>query len=269
MSSNAEAEALDRLARELDIDRPAPTRSYLCSFLEGFSRIVYENVSKIVLFARTADPARSLQTPEVLIPDYFQYGSGGTCFSLTYLAYRMLNRFGLPASILMGDRHYGPDTHCAVACPAEGVTYLLDVGFLIFEPLPLDPRRLGIHSTPINQIEVVPADAGRFEVFTRFRGHRKYRFTLKPDQLDGDAFRPFWLATFQFDMMRYPLVTQLRGGIQYYLQGTNWQMRTAEETRRGEMPPEQIPAHVHRCFGIDPALTRRAVELTLLAKSST
>lgn len=264
-SLEGDRQAIDKLAKALELPRPELTVDYLRAFLLGFSRLVYENVSKIVLFAATRDPARSLQTPEMLITGHFEFGAGGTCFSLTYLAFRMLRQFGLPASIVMGDRRYGPDTHCAIVCPVEGQSYLLDVGFLIFEPVPLRPDGPTIISTPINQIEAAPASDGQFEVFTHFRGHRKYRFTLKPDLLDGEAFMPFWLATFAFDMMGYPLVTQLRDGTQYYLQGTNWQARTAQETQKKEVAPEEIPALVYDHFGIDPEITGRAVRLTLLA----
>ena len=259
-----EADAIDRLAAKLELPSPEPTVEYLHEFLRAFSHLVYENVSKIIRLARTGQPEEALRTPEILIPDHFEYGTGGTCFSLTYLAQRILSRHAIPADIVLGDRHYGEDTHCAVISRLAGRAWLLDVGFLIFEPVPLDPARVSRVTTAINQIEVVPSAPGQFDVHTLFRGSRKYRFTIKADPVEPDAFRPHWARTFALDMMNYPVVTRMTGGTQYYLQGCHWQVRTASETQKTDLDVAAIPQLVKERFGISPALTQEALELTLL-----
>ena len=256
-----EEDAIEQLASALSMPDPEPSEEYLHHFLQAFSRIVYENVSKIIRFAEIPNPKEAIRLPELLIADYFEFGTGGTCFSLTYLAYRMLRQFGLDVSIVMGDRSYGEDTHTALVCDLTGRAFLLDVGFLIFQPVPLDPRQPCRVITPINNFEIVPAARNLFDAYTHFRGKRKHRFTIKLDRLDGDAFLPFWWRTFDFGMMAYPLVTKLEAGTQYYLQNNVFQIRTADATIKKEYDPEELPELVQGNFGIDPQITRRALEL--------
>jgi len=260
----AEREAVDRLAAHLGVTRIEPNRESLHFFLQRFSGIIYENVTKIIAFAETGDAARALRRPEVLVDDYFRHGAGGTCFSLTYLAHSMLLHFGLEARLVLGDRHYGKDTHCAVICRAEGESWLLDVGYLIFVPILLNPSGPSLVTTAINQVELVPVAPDRFDAFTLFRGDRKHRFTIKGEAVGEERFLRCWEHSFAFDMMAYPVLTRIEGDTQYYLQGTRCDIRTAEEMRKATLEITRIPEVAAHHLGISSELTRHARKLTLL-----
>jgi arylamine N-acetyltransferase len=259
----AESEAIERLAAALHIPAPEASPDFLQGFIHSFSRIAYENLSKIVLYDTCKDPEKSLRTPEVLIEDHFTRGAGGACFSLTYLASRMLRQFGIPSRLITGDRNEGKDTHCAVVCPLNDGLYLLDVGFLLFEPVLLDPARPTTTPTPFSLVETVPCPPDCFHLYTSLNGPRKHRATLKMEYLDDASFRRCWIRTFQFEMMGYPVVTRITGRTQCHLRGTRWVVRTPETVEKRDVTPEDIPGLVEQHFGISRDLAARAVHITL------
>jgi arylamine N-acetyltransferase len=254
-----EAQAIEELVRAVGIPIPSNSVQFLRDFLDAFQGINYENVTKILSFT---DHGRLLRTPEILVPDLQEYGTGGTCFSLTYLACQTLQHLGLNAHLVMGDRSYGMNTHCALVCECESEDWLLDIGFLIFEPVLMKRDSSTEQMTALNTFELVSTAGNRFEAYTTFRGQRKYRFTIKTEPVADEAFRVHWEKSFDFDMMKYPLITRIRDGRQHYLQGLSYQIRTEAETVKRELSVEEAPKFVNEVFGINPELTIRAFEIT-------
>ncbi|MDA0841606.1 MAG: arylamine N-acetyltransferase [Planctomycetota bacterium] len=253
-----EAQAVDELVKALGIPEPSNSVQFLRDFLAAFQGINYENVTKILSLA---DHGRTLRTPEVLVSDLLNFGTGGTCFSLTYLACMSLQHLGLNARLVMGDRSYGKNTHCALVCDAESDSWLLDIGFLIFDPIPMRRDSTTWQKTALNTFELVSKTENRFEAYTTFRELRKYRFTIKTDPVSDEEFRLHWEQSFDFEMMKYPLITRIKDDRQHYLQGLNYQIRTEAETTKRELIVNEAPEFVKEVFGIDPELTTRAFEI--------
>ncbi|MDP6359045.1 MAG: arylamine N-acetyltransferase [Planctomycetota bacterium] len=254
-----EAQAVDEFVRAARIPSPSDSIQFLREFLDAFQGINYENVTKILSFA---EHGRLLRTAEILVTDLLESGTGGTCFSLTWLAYRTLEHLGLNAHLVMGDRRYGENTHCALVCEADSENWLLDIGFLVFDPILMKCDSTTKIKTALNTFELVPTKENLFEAHTTFRGSRKHRFTIKTERVENDTFLLHWEKSFDFDMMEYPLVTRIIDGRQHYLQGLSYQTRTEAETVERELTVEEAPEFVNEIFGIDSDLTARAYEIT-------
>jgi arylamine N-acetyltransferase len=254
-----ESQAVLKLVKAIGIPTPSDSVQFLRDFLAAFQGINYENVTKILSFA---EHGRRLRTPDILVHDFLNYGTGGTCFSLTCLACKTLQHLGLNAHLVMGDRSYGENTHCALVCEAESEDWLLDIGFLVFDPIPMKLGAVTKQETALNTFELTPTEENRFDAYTTFRGSRKYRFTIKAAPVTDEAFRLHWEKSFDFEMMGYPLITQIKEGRQHYLQGLSYQIRTEAETENRELTVDEAPKFVNEVFGIDPELTKRAYEIT-------
>lgn len=237
----------------------APPGETLRAVLRAFARLPYENLTKILADAASGNAAQARRTPFDVLRDHAAWGTGGTCFSLTATLRHLLRALGFDAEPLLADRPYGPDTHCALAVWLDGAPHLVDPGYLLVEPVPLsaaDPQRV---RTSFNEIDLVPRAGGRLELHTVARGTRSLRMTFKTEPVDWGQFLNVWDDSFDWEMMRYPVVTQVRDGRHVYLQGNRLQVRGGERVERTELDPAQLSQRIAATFGIDAGVVRRAL----------
>ncbi|MBN1442177.1 MAG: arylamine N-acetyltransferase, partial [Planctomycetes bacterium] len=169
---------------------------------------------------------------------------------------------GWPAQPILADRRYGADTHCALLVSIEGRPHLLDPGYLILRPVPLDSRREVVIPTDFNRVVLGPREGGeRIDLFTEQEGARTYRLTFKTAPVDRGEFLRAWDASFDWDMMRYPLLSRVAGGRQVYLQGRKLQHRSIESVERRELAWDDLPERIAREFGIAREVIDRALRL--------
>ncbi|GBD36599.1 hypothetical protein HRbin36_01724 [bacterium HR36] len=93
------------------------------------------------------------------------------------------------------------------------------------------------------------------------KGEHQYRLTFKTTPVDWNEFLRVWEASFDWDMMRYPLLTQVRDGEHIYLKGNRLQLRTRAAVRRTELPPTELAHYIHRIFHIAPEIVHRALNI--------
>ena len=89
--------------------------------------------------------------------------------------------------------------------------------------------------------------------------------TFKTATVDAGEFLKAWDASFGWEMMRYPVLTRVRGQEQLYLQENKFQVRGVDALVRQELAPEEIYRRIHESFGIDPQIVARA--LTILKRA--
>ena len=113
---------------------------------ERVSHVTYENLTKIIRYsqAKSADAARKLD--DSYENDLDAWMGGGTCFSLTWHLYQELLRMGYKPKLLMGDKRIEKNVHCALLLPLSEKLYLLDPGYLIFDPLEI-PAEIPMQKT--------------------------------------------------------------------------------------------------------------------------
>lgn len=250
--------ALQLFLRNFGIDASAPPRSLLHSVVRSFARLPYENLTKILEL--DGGQSGAPRGPAELISDHIFHRTGGTCFSLTATLRHLLRALGLEAEPLLADRPYGSDSHCALAVWLEGAPHLVDPGYLLNEPVPLLSTAEQRIETPFHEIRLVPRPgAKQLELHTVNRGHDSFRILLRTEPADWDHFVRVWQSSFGWDMMRYPVVTQVIGGEHVYLQGERLQKRRRDGVQRGEIDRADLAARIASIFGIDPRVTARAL----------
>jgi hypothetical protein len=233
------------------LELPADPKERLTQIVRSFRKIPYENLTKIIRH----DRGPGLETAEEVLSGYLDNGSGGTCFSIVNALHETLSAAGIDSHVVLADRHYGPDTHCALLTHIEGKEWLLDPGYLIFEPIEL-PR--GKTRAPGGEMQW-SLRGDRIEASTVFpNGFRKIRYTLKPQRVSKDGFVDAWKRSFDFEMMNYPVVTRiLDDGRHVYLRDGNLMV---DGKRQSALGTEEIPGVVES-LGIRSDLARRALRV--------
>jgi arylamine N-acetyltransferase len=237
----------------------------LADLIEGFGRLPYENLSKILAWrAGTLPPTPRF--PEQVMEDHLALGTGGTCFSLTELLRQLVASCGLEASPVMAHMKHGSDIHCALQVELRGRPYLLDPGYLVGRPLPLEASseadwRVGEGRLLAGgTIPGVP-DTGGLDLFTMEPEGPRWRYRLAARPAGPDAFERRWLESFHLPGMRSLVVTR-RGedGDRLYLHNHKLRIRGANR-RVNENVRATLDATVEQLFGIDAGVVAAAREL--------
>ena len=67
--------------------------------LRVFSRLPYENLTKILKMSRLEDPRQRLRFPDELLSDHLRLSTGGTCYSLAFCLREILGQLGFDAQL--------------------------------------------------------------------------------------------------------------------------------------------------------------------------
>jgi arylamine N-acetyltransferase len=244
-----------------------PSVELLEQITTAFSALPYENLTKILKQDTTNDIAAARRNPAEVLDDHVRFRTGGTCFSLTATLLHLVRSLGFDAEPILADRRYGTDTHCALLVWIDQQPHLIDPGYLIVRPVPLDAAQTTSITTSFNEIVLKPETNGdRLALHTRSGNSSTYRLTFKTSPVDDGQFLKAWDDSFGWDMMNYPVLTAVRHGQQLYLQGDHFQVRTAGSVHRQEISSDEILRRIVHEFGLDAAIAQRA--LAVLAKGS-
>ena len=226
------------------------------------ARMPFENLTKILKLEAHAekDTQDVLRMPDEVLRDHRRYGTGATCFALTYLLRDLIRRAGHDATLHTCDRRYGPDTHAAVRFDWHGRRWIFDAGYHVVQPLPDDEHDTAWYTPPNpNASRVRRAGERRYECFTGHRGQWQIRFVFKDIPLADAAFKQRWQESFRAEMMTYPVLTKFGNGQMTYLQKTNLITRDAAQGRRQELQTEDLEEIIRLHFRIAPDIIRRAL----------
>lgn len=253
---------LETFIQRFGLHSDAPPEMLLRDIVTAFAHLPYENLTKIIKEDAEQAPVRARRLPAEVIADHIRLGAGGTCFSLTAALLHILRAAGWDAEPLLADRRYGPNTHCALVVQIENRPFLLDPGYLILDPIPLDSARETRIETEFNEVVLSPQPGGeKLQLSTVVQGQQRYRLTFKTAPVDSAEFLSAWDASFDWDMMRYPVLNRVRGGRQLYLQGNRYQQRGHELVKREEIPNNRLIERIAADFGVDATLASRALAI--------
>jgi arylamine N-acetyltransferase len=233
--------------------------------LRAFTRLPYENLSKIVAWdgGRTG-PAAALRDPLVVVQDHLALGTGGTCFSLTELLRTLLVAAGLGAEPVMAHMRHGANIHCALRVTSGGRTFLVDPGYLLEEPLPLEQGSStgGVFLARAGSLPGTPEGLppGELDLYTIEREGPRWRYRLADRAASPDEFLAHWHRSFTLPAMRSLVATRREAGELLYLHNHKLRRQAAGGARTANVRAEP-PGSVQQVFGIAPEVTRRAVEI--------
>jgi arylamine N-acetyltransferase len=256
-----DTDLLPRFLAHFRIDPDAPPEDLLRQVTAAFTRVPYENLTKIIRDAEAGSVEKARRDAGEVIADHVSFGAGGTCFSLTATLLHLLHSLGWQAKPILADRPYGPDTHCALLVWIAGRPHLLDPGYLITDPIPLEVPGERIIPTTFHDLRLVPGSSDTLDLYTVNRGQSTLRITFKTAPVDWGEFVKVWHASFDWNMMHFPVLTRVTGNQHVYLQGNRLQRRTRDCVQRTELPPDDLADEIARTFGIEPSLVARALAI--------
>jgi arylamine N-acetyltransferase len=239
-------------------------KNCLAAISRAFSRLPYENLTKIIKEAALGKQQSTRRLPDEVLSDHYRLGTGGTCFSLTAALLHLVRSLGFYAQPLLADRNYGANTHCALVVWIEEVPHLIDPGYLIVDPVPLpqlaqEPVQI---KNRFNTLELESEQEGsRLALYSLNNQQKKRRLTFKTDPAEPQAFLKAWDDSFAFEMMRYPVITRVDGQSQLYFQKNRFQIRQADQVTRSKLQPNDILDTITQEFAIDPSVVKRALKI--------
>ncbi len=175
-----------------------PRLDFLEKILGAFSRLPYENVSKILKLNRYFDEAdRRIRLPEEVISDHVNRHLGGTCFALTYFLQAILIRNGFQTYPVMAHMRAGQNIHTANIVILGGKKFLVDPGYLLNHPMEFNPARRRLYKTAFTGVELRfdPGD-GWYNLFTFDRAEVKWRYRFRDVPVSWAEFLRHWQASF-------------------------------------------------------------------------
>lgn len=238
----------------------APSLTLLGEILTGFSNLPYENLSKIVKFRRHGENAtQRLRLPEEVIEDHLRFRLGGTCFSLTFFLQTLLMHNGFVCHPVMGDMRAGENIHCALLVVLEGVKYLVDPGYLLRQPMALDPAKPRLHHSEFTGVELrFDAQTRTYEVFTFNPREIKWRYRFADRPTPPQEFLQHWQASFYRNSMHGLCLTRVAAEELIFIH-KDFMRITSLQGKRNVPIKHNYHATIQRLFGIAPAYVEEAL----------
>ena len=244
-------EAIKKFLEFFGISNTADQKEVLKKVAQAFSKIPYENLTKI-------SEKKKIVFPSELLEGFFENGTGGTCFPLVYLAKKVLDFAGIKNYLVLAHRKYAPSSHCLVVAEVDGQKFFLDVGYSIFEPIKV-PESGG--STMIKTVQGTlefskngklvfvssvfdPLPPKKFELLNsasrQKQTHKKFRYVVVDEPVDEDTFFDAWLKTFEFEMMNHTVVVKLHNDALYYIKDRFLHRIRDGKTEREELDEDEL-----------------------------
>jgi len=243
-----------------------PFPASVLSLLRELSALPYENLSKIVAFHQGGNRESTLGLAADWLEQAKATGAGGTCFSLTWWLERRLRAQGFDCAFLMGDKGKSKNIHCGLRFDWERRAYLLDPGYMIFDPLLLPEAGLTT-STWVSPNEVRLEDLAALGAWRLWSGPRgdpkglKPRFDFRRAVVSQEEFLAHWEASYDLPMMNYPVLNKIQYGVQYYLQKRSLLVRTPQGGEMRKLARPEMMDVLKVTFGIPEELAREALDI--------
>lgn len=260
--------AVQLFADHFTIHGRVPDFSFLGEIVETFTLLPYENITKIIAKFRQGFSGQRphLRAPTQVLSDYVNYGSGGTCYSLTHTLATILDFYGFDCQLYACDMGRHENGHCAlIARTVDGRAYYVDPGYLLSRPLAFFPERDTVVDNGFAIVRLNYLGAGRYSLLTTTDGDTKERYQLKLQPLTKEQYIRCWYDSFELPGLGRILVTTYAGDNgRLYLHHNQLRHVTnqgmSKESIAGENPGA-YGAAVQRVFGISSSLVTEAQDL--------
>jgi len=235
-----------------------PELKFLREIIAHFSRLPYENISKIIKLNRYFGSNHKLRLPEEVMDDHSNFRLGGTCFSLTFFLQTILTHNGFYCYPVMADMRAGRNIHCALIVQLKGVKYLVDPGYLLSQPMEINPRIPRLYRTEFTGVELrYDSKVGCYNLFTFNRHEVKWRYRFYDRPTKAEEFLQHWQASFSKNTMHGICLTKVTPQGLIYVHKT-FMRETTFEGKRNFNIKKNYHATIHEVFGIEPQLIEQA-----------
>ncbi|RME64364.1 MAG: hypothetical protein D6790_03330, partial [Caldilineae bacterium] len=115
-------------------------------------------------------------------------GGGGTCYESNYAFFWLLQELGFTGYLTINDMGALCGCHAAIVVQLPDVRLLVDVGYPLYLPVPLEEGRVTQRTTPFHTYTLTPVGPAQYEV-TRDRHPQPYIFTLNDRPVPEEEYR--------------------------------------------------------------------------------
>jgi arylamine N-acetyltransferase len=232
----------------------------LRKILAGFSNLPYENLSKIIKFWRYREnEAQRLRLPEEVLEDHLRFHLGGTCFSLTFFLQTLLVNHRFACYPIMGDMRAGRNVHCALVVFLDQVKYLVDPGYLLRQPMALDPSKSRLYHTEFTGVELrFDPQNEAYDVFTFNRQEIKWRYRFVDRPTPSEEFLQHWQASFYRNSIHGICLTRATEQELIYIH-KDFMRISSLEGKRNVSIKRNYHGTIQQLFGIAPEYVEQAL----------
>lgn len=241
----------------------SPTLSFLEALVNAYIRQVpWETASRIVKRARTVETAVCPRWPSEFWQDNLERGSGGTCFESNYAFFSLLRGLGYDGYLTINNMGDSIGCHTAIILLLDGQKWLVDAGFPLYAPLPVNPHAITHRATRFMQYTVRPDGPGIYQVEQQPHPNLN-AFTLIDRPVDDAAYRAAATADYGPDGLFLDRIV-----INKVVADVTWRFNTGERpyrlnrfvagVRTDVALNGAVATAVARHFGLDEAMVRAA-----------
>ena len=236
-----------------------PDLVFLTEIIQRFTSFPYENISKIIKFNHNFDNETKIRLPEEIMEDHLDYNLGGTCFSLTYFLQVILFSNGFICYPVMADMRAGQNIHCCLIVDLKGKKYLVDPGYLLSQPMEINPSKPRLYRTEHTGVELLFDEREQaFNLYTFHKNDIKWRYRFKDRPTPPDEFLQHWYASFTKNAMHGICLTKItdRGLVyvhKYFMRETSFHGKRNVNIR------QNYHAAIQEIFGIKRELVENAL----------
>ena len=166
----------------LQVPPQTPSLAYLDQLMTAYTRRVpWESASRIAKRSITANLVDCPRFEQEFWQSAIANGTGGTCFESNNAFFWLLQALGFDAYLTINDMRDQIGVHTAIIVRIDGEQYLVDAGFPVHLPLPLNPRKPTFRTTPHHNFFAFPgktSDGATYYRIERDNHPKPYCFTL-------------------------------------------------------------------------------------------
>ncbi len=235
-----------------------PDLNSLRKILDKFSTIPYENISKIIKLSQHWDDETKIRLPDEVIDEHANFRLGGTCFSLTFFLETILLHHGYSCYPVMADMRAGLNIHCAIIVLFGEAKYLVDPGYLLNEPMEINPEKSRIYKTSSIGVELqFNAELNCYQLFTFNKAQMKWRYNFSDRPCPKDEFLRHWHGSFTRSSMHGICLTKIQKRGMIYIH-KNFMRETTFTSKKNFNLKNNLHQTIHDVFGIDKQLVEQA-----------
>lgn len=226
-----EAETL-RFLSEFKFEGSKPSMEHIAAVSHYFSRLPYENISKIIKQEHHKG-SHLFRLPDELTEDHYAWHAGGTCFSLTYFLTGIYTILAYDAQPMICSLNWGENNHSAVMIDFAGQRYFVDPAYMIFKPLPLVQEMVRTRLSAETGVELrYVKETEYYELYTFRKGQYTRRYSFNDQVIPYSRFAQYWLASFNLQGMNDLTLTQVRGAEMLFIQGDFIKITSPEKIKK-------------------------------------
>ncbi|MFQ5633693.1 MAG: arylamine N-acetyltransferase [bacterium] len=236
-----------------------PKLSFLEDILQSFAKLPYENISKIIKLNQQWDnTSHRIRLPEEVMEDHISRHLGGTCFSLTFFLQAILTQHGFDCYPVMADMRAGRNIHCCLIVVLDSVKYLVDPGYLLTEPMELNPQQPRLLRSEFTGVELLyDSRIQSYDLFTFDKNEVKWRYRFQDRPASPEEFLRHWQLSFARNSMHGICLTKvMKGGLIFV--NKNFMRETTFTEKRNFNIKKDYHARINQIFRIDKRIIEQA-----------